>query len=179
MLCDYVMSALRGDQARTARCLRRGSAARRDQELPPARVCRAPISGTIALLNIHLQICTTSGEWFGSQISDSNTVSLEWKCCPIGFWSRFQPKNLSIDWDREQLLYLAIPCICACCKAKALFSLGNLNTHWRRLVLRSSASDYDEAGCIALQNVRAQLHHLAASLSFRGNKVSAETIGQQ
>ena len=56
MLCDYVMSALRGDQARTARCLRRGSAARRDQELPPARVCRAPISGTIALLNIHLQI---------------------------------------------------------------------------------------------------------------------------
>ena len=52
MLCDYVMSALRGDQARTARCLRRGSAARRDQELPPARVCRAPISGTIALLNI-------------------------------------------------------------------------------------------------------------------------------
>ena len=62
MLCDYVMSALRGDQARTARCLRRGSAARRDQELPPARVCRAPISGTIALLNIHLQICTTSSD---------------------------------------------------------------------------------------------------------------------
>ena len=106
ILCDYVMSALRGDQARTARCLRRGSAARRDQELPPARVCRAPISGTIALLNIHLQICTTSGEWFGSQISDSNTFSLEWKCCPIGFWLRFQPKNLSIDWDREQLLYI-------------------------------------------------------------------------
>ena len=82
MLYVLVMSALRGDQARTARCLRRGSAARRDprcdgQELPPARVCRAPISGTIAHPGLlHLQICTISGERFGSpsQISDCKVL---------------------------------------------------------------------------------------------------------
>ena len=65
---------------------------------------------------------------------------------------------------------------------KHWLSLGNLHTHWRWLVWRSSASDYAAAAAGLLQHCRmsalCSIILLPAS-ALGGNKVSAETIGQQ